>query len=189
MRVLLHICCGPCSITVIRSLLDEGCEVAGFFYNPNIQPLAEYLRRREGVAQVAEKYGIPLLWPEEEPASPAPWLSMILNAQGPRCAPCWALRLDRTARLAKSAGFDAFSSSLLYSRRQNHEGIRAAAEQAGQKAGTAFLYRDFRPTWQRGIELSKAWGIYRQQYCGCIFSEYERYSRDLERTVSPSKGA
>ena len=185
MRVLLHICCGPCSITVIRGLLDEGRQVEGFFYNPNVQPLAEYLRRRDGARQVAENSGIPIHWPGEslEEDSLIPWLRMVNLKEDSRCPPCWSLRLRETASRALSDGFDAFTTSLLYSLRQNHEGIAGTGKNISQELGVAFLYRDFRATWQQGINISKEWGIHRQPYCGCIYSEYARYKNELKKAI------
>lgn len=182
MKVLLHICCGPCAITPLRELQKAGHSVAGWFYNPNIQPLAEYLRRREGAASVAAAHGIPLFFPDREEGeyALAAWCREALASPGGRCLYCRESRFAATARAARERGFEAFTSSLLYSRRQDHEGMRAAGENAANSAGVPFLYRDFRPFWQEGIAASKELGIYRQQYCGCMFSEEERYARDLE---------
>lgn len=183
MNILLHICCGPCAIMPIRRLLDEGHKVTGFFYNPNIHPLAEYLRRREGAATVAERYGIPMLWAlEPEDYNTVQWLHMIHGREDSRCALCWGQRLERTCREA-AGGFEAFSSSLLYSRYQQHDFIRARGEALAEAAGggVTFYYRDFRTDWQEGIDVSKEWGIYRQQYCGCILSENERYAKMLNK--------
>jgi predicted adenine nucleotide alpha hydrolase (AANH) superfamily ATPase len=188
----------------IRRLLDEGHTVAGFFYNPNIHPLAEYLRRREGAAEVASRYGIEMHWAlDEKDYDSQAWLQMVLPAfsrenPGGRCPLCWQQRLSKTAELAARLGFDAFSTSLLYSRRQRHEEIAEAGQSVarnlernldmGQQenlkpAGAPlFLYRDFRPDWQAGINLSKEWGIYRQPYCGCLFSENDRYANDLAKS-------
>jgi predicted adenine nucleotide alpha hydrolase (AANH) superfamily ATPase len=187
MRVLLHVCCGPCAIMPLRRLLDEGHEVLGFFYNPNIQPLAEYLRRRAGAAQVAEKYGIKMRWAlEEGDYDTAAWLRRVAAAGPPaaseRCPECWRERLARAFELAAREGFDAVTSSLLYSRRQRHAEIAALGrELAAGFAGVSFLYRDWRPDWRRGIEISKEWSLYRQQYCGCIFSENDRYAGELRK--------
>ena len=184
MRVLLHVCCGPCAIMPVRELLRAGHEVACWFYNPNIHPLAEYLRRREGALRVAEEHGIPLLFPENHPEyDVTTWCNKALNHPEGRCFYCRVSRFEAVAEAAKRLGFDAFTSSLLYSRRQNHEGMRAAGEAAAALWGVPFLYRDFRPFWQEGITVSKELGIYRQQYCGCVFSEEERYARDLARAT------
>jgi predicted adenine nucleotide alpha hydrolase (AANH) superfamily ATPase len=190
MRVLLHICCGPCAIMPIRRLLDEGHELCGFFFNPNIHPLAEYLRRRAGALQVAEKYDIPLYFAADDDCkdgyNTAAWLDMHSPGDWSnplkRCPVCWEQRLKRTGDFALageggSGSFDAFSTSLLYSRRQRHDEIAELGRRLASK-NLAFLYRDFRKDWQEGIKVSKEWGIYRQQYCGCIFSENERYAKE-----------
>ncbi|CAK7004561.1 MAG: Epoxyqueuosine reductase QueH [Desulfovibrio sp.] len=185
MRVLLHVCCGPCGISPIRALLGEGCAVSGWFYNPNVHPLAEYLRRREGAREVAAAHDIEMLFPPagETEYDVAAWCRESLAPNVDRCAYCRESRFNRAAKEAKERGFDAFTSSLLYSRRQNHEGMKDAGEKAAALYGVPFLYRDFRPYWQEGINASKELGIYRQQHCGCVFSEQERYTRELEKTV------
>ena len=100
-----------------------------------------------------------------------------------RCAPCIDMRLRVSALFARRRGFAAFTSSLLYSRRQPHETIAELGRSAAAEHGLTFHYADWRPLWQRGIDLSKQWGVYRQPYCGCMFSEYERYAGDLDRIV------
>lgn len=217
MRILLHICCGPCAITVLQSFINAGNDVTGFFFNPNIHPLAEYMRRREGAAQVAGRLGVPLIFADTLPekdqvwsdawlrenarascvetgtadgsakyppapaADPVPWLRAVAGRETERCSFCWRVRLRKTAEMTAKLGFEAFSSSLLYSRYQNHQLLRETGELAAQEAGVVFAYQDFRPLWQEGIRISKEWGVYRQQYCGCVFSEYERYGRDFFR--------
>ena len=184
MRVLLHICCGPCAIMPIRHLVAQGHEVAGFFFNPNIQPLTEYLRRREGALQTTTAHGIPLLFPSNAPEYDiATWCREAYAFPEGRCAYCRASRFNMAASMAHALGFDAFTSSLLYSRHQNHEGMRTAGEAAANKCQALFLYQDFRPFWQEGIAMSKELGVYRQQYCGCVFSEEERYARDLAKVT------
>lgn len=192
MRILLHVCCGPCAIMPMRELRKDGHEVAGWFYNPNIHPLAEYLRRREGAVRVAGEHAIPLHFPDREHAPEygvTAWCRAALGQEGGRCLYCRESRFEAVARAARELGFDAFSSSLLYSRRQDHEGMRAAGERASRMYGVPFFYKDFRPFWQEGIAASKELGVYRQQYCGCVFSEEERYARDLERILAPRPDA
>ncbi|MDR2488482.1 MAG: epoxyqueuosine reductase QueH [Desulfovibrio sp.] len=214
MRILVHICCGPCGITVLQRLLSQGHELEGLFFNPNIQPLGEYMLRREGVSLAAERLRIPLRFadalPKEEqewrdpwlparteqpdeyadalpPAvDPAPWLRAVAGRESARCLFCCRVRLQKTAELALAWGFDGFTSSLLYSRHQKHDHIRKLGEIVAASVGPRFVYEDFRVFWQEGIRLSKAWRIYRQQYCGCLFSEYERYRRNFLR--SPDAG-
>jgi epoxyqueuosine reductase len=185
--ILLHACCGPCSITPILRLRDLGRAPTLYFFNPNIHGLDEYLRRREGLLAVAQRLDAPVILPDQdEPAAawPGQWLERVA-ALGPgmadmarRCPLCYALRLSRTAQTARSLGFPVFSSTLLYSRHQNHQAILDAG-QAAAGPGLDFLGEDFRPGWNEGIRLSKDWGIYRQQYCGCVLSTHDRYGRSV----------
>jgi predicted adenine nucleotide alpha hydrolase (AANH) superfamily ATPase len=174
MRVLLHICCGPCALYPLSALRSEGIEVSGFFFNHNIHPYQEYLRRRDAAQQMAELEGLPLILKDEYRLEE--FLANVASDPDARCGYCYASRLDAVAAVARQEGFDAFTSSLFYSRYQNHEVMRRKAEVVAEQHGAAFLYRDFRPGWQEGIRRSKELGLYRQQYCGCIYSEKERYT-------------
>lgn len=175
MRVLLHTCCGPCALYPLSSLRGEGAEVTGFFFNHNIHPYQEYARRRDAAQQMADLEGMPLVVRDEYRLEE--FLAAVAADPDRRCGYCYASRLDAVAAAAVAGGFDAFSSSLFYSRYQNHDLMRKKAEEASQKHGVAFLYRDFRPGWQEGIRRSKELALYRQQYCGCVYSEKERYYR------------
>jgi predicted adenine nucleotide alpha hydrolase (AANH) superfamily ATPase len=167
----------------VRLLRDEGFAVTGVFYNPNIHPLREYLLRRAALLEAADRLDLPLLWPDPEQAAwnLPQWLDAVPadTDKNARCRACYALRFKHVARWAAQEGFDAFTSSLLYSRRQAHALIGEEGETAATRCGTTFLYRDFRPTWQEGIRLSKEWGLYRQQYCACMHSETARYAKDF----------
>lgn len=188
--ILLHACCGPCSITPVLRLRDLGLEPVLYFHNPNIHGLAEYLRRRDGLLEVAQRLNAEAILPDQhDPAAadPAPWLAAVAAlGQGAsdmtrRCPLCYRLRLGPVAAAARALGYARYSSTLLYSRHQNQEAILAAGREfAGD--GLDFLGEDFRPGWQEGIRISKEWGIYRQQYCGCVYSEHDRYQRSIART-------
>ncbi|GAB1408895.1 epoxyqueuosine reductase QueH [Desulfovibrionales bacterium] len=180
MKVLVHLCCGPCAIAPVQALHDVGVDVVGLYYNPNIHPLQEYLRRREGVEQVAQRLGISVIYKDEE-YDPALYFRAVTFRESQRCAPCYALRLERTLSIARHGRFDAFTTTLLYSKFQKHDLIRSIGEELAQGSGPDFLYQDFRTGWSAGITQSKAWGVYRQQYCGCLYSEGERYDADLRR--------
>lgn len=175
MRVLLHTCCGPCALYPLTTLRSEGIEVTGFFYNHNIHPYQEFAKRRDAAQQMADQEDMPLIVRDEYRLEE--FLANVAAEPDTRCGYCYASRLDAVAAAAKEDGFDAFTSSLFYSRYQNHELMRKKAEEAAEKQGIPFLYRDFRPGWQEGIRRSKESGLYRQQYCGCIYSEKERYCR------------
>lgn len=182
-RVLLHICCGACAIEPFGWLRGQGYEVVGLFYNPNIHPLQEYLRRRLALAQVAERLALDVQYLDQEYA-PQDFFRAVNGREEERCGPCYALRLKRTAAAARALGCEIFTTTLLYSKYQQHAAIAAHGVSLAAGGGPRFLYHDFRVSWKQGIEKSKAWGIYRQQYCGCLYSEFERYSKDLERCVS-----
>lgn len=177
MRVLLHLCCGPCGLYPLDVLRREGLSVTGWFFNHNIHPYQEYQRRRDAVAQMAEQEGLALIVRDQYLLEE--FLANVAAAPADRCRYCYASRLDAVAAEAAAGGYDAFSSSLFYSRYQNHALMQQEAEAAALRHGIAFLYRDFRPGWQEGIRRSKELGLYRQQYCGCVYSEKERYLRTV----------
>ena len=181
--LLLHVCCGPCALMPLTRLKDEGYEVTAWFMNPNIHPLTEYLRRREAAAECAQKHNVPLLFADAAWDVTA-WLRAASGRDEPpaRCAWCCESRMEATWAKAHELGFASFSSSLLYSRYQPHDIIAAAGHRlAARVDGPTFVYRDFRTDWQAGIDASRAWGLYRQSWCGCIYSEAERYRKRLAR--------
>lgn len=173
MNILLHICCGPCSIYPHQQLVESGHNVSGFFYNHNIHPYQEYQRRLQAVRDFASANGLNMVYRDEYALEE--FLFAVARNPSQRCNYCYFSRLEAAAKEAAELGFNAFTSSLLYSRYQNHEMIRTTGEKAAQRHGVKFHYEDFRPGWQEGIRLSKEMGLYRQQYCGCIYSEKERY--------------
>lgn len=198
-RLLLHVCCGPCSIMPVRRLQEEGFEITAWYHNPNIQPLGEYLRRREAVLECAGRLGIAVVC-DDAAWNLTEWLRAVRDRDTPpqRCAYCCRGRVAAAYAYAAAHGYDLFSTSLLYSRYQPHELIAAeGARLSGQDVpalldaprdlpGPRFLYRDFREDWQAGIDISREWGIYRQPYCGCVYSEAERYAKKLSRLVDAS---
>ncbi len=172
-RILLHTCCAPCSLYPFRKLLEKGFSVTGFFYNHNIHPYQEYRRRLDAVHDFAGQKSLEMIYRDEYALEK--FLAAVAGNPTERCAYCYFSRLDATAEKAAELGFDAFTSSLLYSRYQNHDMIIHSAKRAAERHGIDFYYEDFRPGWQEGIRESKEMGLYRQQYCGCIYSEKERY--------------
>lgn len=182
-RMLVHMCCGPCSIIPLKSILSGKAEVWGFFHNPNIHPRSEFLKRLEAVKALARLLSIDLVCHEEY--RPMEFIKGMKEAapsednfppKGTRCSYCYSVRLEETARAARTGGFDAFSTSLLYSTSQKHEEIRSLGLALAEKYGVRFYYDDFRNGWQQGIDESKSMGLYRQKYCGCMYSRIERYS-------------
>jgi len=174
MKTLLHICCGPCAIYPVEILRGEGFSLSGFFFNHNIHPYQEYRKRLEAAENYAARAVLDLIRRDEYRLEE--FLAATAARPEDRCRYCYASRIDRTAREAAGLGFDAFTTTLLYSRYQQHDLIREEGDLAGRRHGIRFLYRDFRPGWRRGIEASREMGLYRQQYCGCIYSEKDRYA-------------
>jgi predicted adenine nucleotide alpha hydrolase (AANH) superfamily ATPase len=174
-RILLHICCGPCATYPIGRLREEEFQVTGFWYNPNIHPWQEHERRRESAGEYAQVAGLPVMvHPAYEMVR---FLREVVGQEqfGQRCQICYRLRLGRTAQVAAQEGFDAFTTTLLISPHQDQEAIRRIGGEAAEAEGVEFYLEDFRRGWAQGRHVAHQHDLYRQQYCGCIYSEWERY--------------
>jgi hypothetical protein len=178
MRILLHICCAPCAIEVIRDLRHTiGGEIVGFFYNPNIHPLSEYERRKECLQYYVKNFeNMDVVYPEYDPRQ---FFDKVNIKESPpnRCIDCWQLRLEETAKLAKENGFSAFTTTLLISPYQSEEKLKEIAEALANKYNVEFIFRHFRKFYPQGRKIAKALGLYRQNYCGCLLSEWERFKK------------
>ena len=173
MKTLLHICCAPCANQCVDVLRTDGFQVSGFWYNPNIHPFTEYRSRRNTLREYAAAIELPVI--EKNDYGLRPFVRAVAEDIEKRCVKCYEMRLFETAKQAKALGFDSFTSSLFISPYQNHELMREVAERAALENGVEFLYRDFRPYFKAGQEYARAQGFYMQKYCGCVFSEEERY--------------
>jgi len=184
MKLLLHMCCGPCSCYPVKKLREEGIEPTGYFFNPNIHPYQEWKHRLDTAKEFAEKVGMEIRTDEEYGLRS--FLKKALPAESVpngRCTMCYTWRLEQTAKYAKENGYDAFTSTLFYSIYQQHELMKQTCEHFAKVYGVDFYYEDFRPGWQEGIDISLELGLYRQPYCGCIFSEQERYDKKLQKEI------
>jgi len=179
MRILLHVCCGPCAVYPLQRLRAQGHEVTGFFYNPNIHPYQEFRRRLDAVRQFAGETGCAL--EIDERYGLVDYLRQVVFHEQERCPRCYAMRLERTVTAAVAGQYDAFSTTLFYSKYQNHRLLIDQCEQLAEAHGIGLQYEDFRLGWQEGIDESIRMGLYRQPYCGCIFSEQERYDKQMRR--------
>jgi len=179
MKLLLHTCCAPCVIHPLKCLKEKGYQIAAFFYNPNIHPLAEYLNRRKAVEDYSKKVGLEVIYPEYQPRDFFRAVAFKEETPG-RCALCWALRLENTAQFAKGNGFDSFSSTLLVSPYQDQEMLKKIGQSISSVSGVDFYYEDFRPGFRLAHDEAKAQGIYCQKYCGCIYSEIERCKKSAK---------
>ena len=173
-KILLHACCAHC-LGKLLSALAVGAparEPVVYWNNPNIHPLIEYRRRLKAVKMLAERAKLPLV--ADESYGLVEFCRAVHGHEETpeRCARCYALRLGRAARAAREAGYRVFTSTLVTSRHQDHDLIRAAGEAAATAEGVEFLYLDARAA---EAEARLVQMLYRQQYCGCVFSEYDRF--------------
>lgn len=188
-KVVLHICCAPCLAGPLKQLREEGFDVAGLFCNPNIHPLVEFRRRLKAVkvfcesdplnVTFCEEYGLDLFLHE---TSPSGWTSPE------RCRICYRMRLTPAARKARDLGANGFTSTLFASRRQNHEMIREVAGKVAEEEGVELIYRDMRGMAPYSDEIARKRQLYRQSYCGCVFSEHERYRNTTKHLYGARTG-
>lgn len=187
MDILLHVCCAPCAIYPVELLRREGHRVVGYFYNPNIHPYAEYLRRQDEVEKYEKAAGVNICYTDYDIDD---YFGQVSNAERAlsRCPVCWWLRLRKTALFAKERGFAAFTTTLLGSPYQDREKIVTIGAELAAAAGIAFYDRaDFRAGFADAHARAKADGIYCQKYCGCLYSEIERIEKKGGRSASGSR--
>ena len=180
MELLLHTCCAPCSVYCIKSLRKENIEPTVYWYNPNIHPYTEYKARRDTLKQYTRNIEVNAIF--EEDYGLREFCKNVVNDLDNRCSNyCYRVRLEQTAKYAKENGYDTISTTLLISPYQNHNALKAIGEEMANKYGLTFLYRDFRPGFREGQNEAREQGLYIQKYCGCIFSEEDRYSKQIKR--------
>lgn len=171
MKIVLHICCGVCAAGVVKTLTEEGHQVIGLFYNPNIHPEEEYHQRLEAARRVAQELDFPLEIPPYQPDS---WLKETEHLKqepegGARCPVCFRVRLENTFAYLKDCGADAFTTTLTISPHKSAEIVNNIGREVG---GDKFLARDFKKKegFRKAGQLARQWGLYQQNYCGCIYS-------------------
>lgn len=190
MKVLLHTCCGPCLTGSRIPFEEEDIDITGLWYNPNIHPWTEYDRRLQTLQRYVYLEPMKMIFRDEyplfsfirgmlgqlPPCTHEGSYRMSEAQRASRCYFCYRTRLERTADKAANSGFDGFSTTMLISTHQDHGIIRKLGEEIGTDIGCDFIYKDLRKHWKDSIRLSKEKRMYRQPYCGCIFSEQERYT-------------
>jgi len=179
MKVLLHVCCAPCTIYPYTVLKGRSCEITAFFYNPNIHPFREFKERLNTFQQYATTLGLAVLMEKEYGL--VDFVRKVAFHESERCQICYFLRLEKTASLAKDSGFDAFTTTLLYSKYQRHSTLISICNNLSAQYDIPFFYHDFREGWQAGVDASLEMKMYRQSYCGCLYSEHERYDKKAFR--------
>jgi len=172
--LLLHVCCAHCAAYPVKHWRQAGYQVSAFWYNPNVQPYLEHQNRLDAVSRLAGTLELPLI------TTPGygfiEHLRAVSGREASRCEVCYRLRLGRTALAARRLGFSCFSTTLLISHQQDRGEIAAIGAEVAEQAGVKFLADDLSRYYSESRRLTKPLELYRQQYCGCVYSEYERYS-------------
>ncbi|MDR1043517.1 MAG: epoxyqueuosine reductase QueH [Candidatus Adiutrix sp.] len=175
-KLFLHVCCGPCAAYPLEWLRSQrpGMKLELWYYNPNVHPRGEFNRRRDSLAFLAAHHGLAVDF--SAPYDARDFLAELgPNPRAPeRCRLCYARRFELAAREAAARGHTALASTLAYSRRQKPDLIVEEGRRAAAAHGLDFFYEDWRSGWRRGHEIARELGLYRQNYCGCLFSELER---------------
>ncbi len=183
MKLLMHVCCAPCSVYCIDSLRKEGIEPTLFWYNPNIHPYKEYETRRNCLKEYADKVNIKSIIEDEYGLDE--FCKNVAGSLNTRCVEyCYKIRLKKSFEYARDHGFDAVTTTLLYSIYQKHDFIKLYGQKLAKEYGIEFLYRDFRVGFWKGHDKAIQLGLYMQKYCGCVFSEEDRYNN--RNTTKPS---
>ena len=179
MKLLLHICCAPCSVSCIKQLRSEGIEPVGYWYNPNIHPFTEYRARRNCLVDYAKEIGMELV--VEDEYGLRPFVQAVASNIDGRCAYCYAVRYEKAAKYAAEHGFDAYATTLTVSPYQNHPLIFEIGKKMGERYGVEFKPYDFSPGFREGQSEAREGGLYMQKFCGCIFSEEDRYCKKKKK--------
>ena len=175
MKLLMHTCCAPCSVYCIDELRKNGIEPTLYWYNPNIHPYTEYVKRKDCLKEYSKKINVKAIF-EDEYGLDVFCKNVVENINA-RCVNyCYPVRLRKTFEYAKANGYDTVTTTLLYSIYQKHDFIKKLMEDLSKEFEINFLYIDFRKGFWQGHQKAIEQGLYMQKYCGCIFSEEMRYN-------------
>ena len=173
-KILMHTCCGPCSTYVIKRLREEGYQdITSYWYNPNIHGYEEYKLRLESLQKYTEMVGVPLVI--EDYYGLREFTRAVANNVENRCEYCYRKRLETSVKYAKENGYDCFTTTLLVSIYQKHDEIIKVCQELAKEYEIEFVYFDFREGFYEGQKMAREAGLYMQKYCGCIYSEEDRY--------------
>ncbi len=175
MRTLLvHVCCAHCAAYTVNHWREQGYEVSAFWYNPNIHPYMEHEQRLNAMKTLSSRLEFPLIISDGYDF--IDYFRRVVGHEAGRCRHCFQMRLSRTADVAGEQKFSAFTTTLLISPHQKHELIRKIGASVAEETGVEFLYADLRKRYSDSRHITKPLELYRQQYCGCVYSEWERYA-------------
>jgi predicted adenine nucleotide alpha hydrolase (AANH) superfamily ATPase len=173
-QVLVHVCCAHCAAYTVEHWRRQGYEVTALWYNPNIHPYLEHQHRLDAMQSFAREASLKLVVAEGYDI--IDYFRQVAGHEADRCRYCFRLRLAKTAGVALDIGASAFTTTLLISPQQKHELIRETGERLSIEKGIDFLYADLRKRYSDSRHITKGLSLYRQQYCGCVYSEWERYA-------------
>ena len=180
MKLLMHTCCAPCSVYCVKTLREEGIEPTLFWYNPNIHPYMEYKSRRDCLEEYSKNLNLKCIFLDNYGLDD--FCRNVSDNIDSRCTMyCYPVRLRKLFEYARDNGYDTVTTTLLYSIYQNHDFIKKMMEKLSKEFGIDFLYRDFRVGFREGQDMAREMGLYMQKYCGCIFSEEDRYKSKIEK--------
>lgn len=182
-QLALHICCAPCAQWPLEFLRAHGVEPALLFFNPNIHPQSEWIRRKESVEAFAEKEQVELEIRGE--SQPDCWIQRHAQSRSECCRFCYATRLEQTAQFACEKGLKAFGTTLLISPYQNHDAIHQVGQTIAKRYGLLYCAFDFTPGFRRSQRLARSAGYYCQKYCGCLYSLKES---DFAQRLAAERG-
>jgi len=173
MKLLMHLCCAVCGTYPIKTLSEKGISIEGLWFNPNIHPYTEYSLRLSALKKLHKFWGLHVGYIDYYGLKE--FIERTGNGGENRCRICYEMRLNETAKKAGEMGLDGFTTSLLVSPYQKFDVIIDVGREMEKKYSVLFYEEDFRPGWKEGVKLSRELDLYRQKYCGCIYSEMERY--------------
>ena len=183
----MHTCCAPCSVYCIDKLREEGIEPTLYWYNPNIHPYQEYKARLECLIDYAKKVNCELIIEDEYGLDE--FCKNVSDSLDTRCVDyCYPVRMRKTFEYAKENGFDTVTTTLLYSIYQKHDYIKLLCEKLSKEFEIDFLYKDFRVGFWEGHDKAKENCNYMQKYCGCVFSEEDRFLKKKKDDLSLPEG-
>ncbi len=179
MKLLLHICCAPCSAYCIKDLRNNNIDVTGYWYNPNIHPFKEYESRLNALKEYSKMIDFDVIY--HDYYGLREFTKNVIDDLDNRCSYCYKTRLENTFKYAKENNYDAVSTTLFISPYQKHDLIKSICENLSKKYDIEFYYKDYRPYFYEGKSIFKETGLYMQKYCGCVFSEEERYQNQINK--------
>ena len=174
-KALVHVCCAHCAAYTVEHWREQGYEVTTLWYNPNIHPYMEHQHRLEAMQSLAQEMNLPLIVTEGYDI--IDYFRQVVGHEDQRCQYCFKLRLSKTAETAHQMGFSTFTTTLLISPHQKHNLIREIGNELAGEKDIPFLYADLRKRYSDSRRMTKGLDLYRQQYCGCVYSEWERYAK------------